>query len=540
MDGRYWLSRRGLVAGAAFAGLAPGLMTVEQARGQGLAPKRGGTLNALLTPEPAVLILGVNSQAPTLMCGSKIYQGLLKFSPGLEPLPELAKAWEISDDKKTYTFHLQDNVTWHDGAPFTADDVIFSIMKFQMELAPRARSIFLKIKEATAPDAHTVKLTLDSPFAPFLFMFEVTACSIMPKHIFDGPDFKAADYRNNPKNQTPIGTGPFQFVEWQRGSFIRLKRYEKYWKPGQPYLDEIIYRIVPDSQSRGIALQSGQVQMSAGGDIEPFDVPRFEKQPNLDMTTKGWEYFSPLMWLELNHRVKPLDDIRVRQALSHAIDREFLLKRLWFGVGKVATGPISSTTKFYDANAKLPTYDPKKAAALLDEAGLKPNGQGIRMTLKHLTLPYGEVWTRLAEYLRTALKQVGVELVLESTDTGGWSSRVSAWDYDTTINFLYQYGDPSLGVERTYVSTNIQKITFTNTGGYKNPKVDELFTKARTEPGPAERQATFNEVSELLVQEMPQIWILEMGFPTFTDKKLHNVIQLGTGVHACFDDVFLS
>ena len=136
----------------------------------------------------------------------------------------------------------------------TADDVIFSIMKFAMELSPRARAIFASITEAAAPDPHTVKLTLDKPFEPFLLMFDVTACAIVPKHVFEG-----TDYRNNPHNQTPIGTGPFKFLEWTRGSFIRLQRYEGYWKPGQPYLDEIIFRIVPDSQSRAIALESGQV-----------------------------------------------------------------------------------------------------------------------------------------------------------------------------------------------------------------------------------------------------------------------------------------
>ena len=529
------LTRRGVLGGTAGT-----VVTLTQARGQGVTSKRGGTLTTLVTPEPPILILGVISQGPTLIVASKIYQGLLKYSPTLEPLPELAKSWSISTDRRTYTFTLQDNVVWHDGAPMTADDVLFSVMNFHMELTPRARSVFNRIEAATAPDKRTVLLTLDAPFEPFLLMFDVTTCAIMPKHIYGAPGAGAAEFRNNPANQKPIGTGPFKFTEWQRGNFIRLVRHEQYWKPGQPYLDEIIYRVVPDSQSRGLALQTGQLMMTAANDIEPFDVPRFRDQPNLEVTTKGWEYFSPLMWMELNHRVKPLNDVRVRQAISHALDRDFILRRLWFGVGKVATGPIASTTRFYDKATKLPGYDPRRAAALLDEAGLKPNNQGIRFTIKHLTLPYGEVWTRLGEYMRTALKGVGIELVLESTDAGGWAQRIADWEYDTSVNFLYQYGDPTLGVERTYVSSNIKKVTFTNTGGYQNPAVDALFTEAGTAPDPAVRQVAFSKVQALLAEEIPQIWLLEMAFPTIADRKLHNVIELGTGVHASFDDVFIT
>ena len=518
------------------AGLA-GLMAAGSVRAQA---KKGGTLNSLLTPEPAILIPGVNSQAPSLLVQSKMYQSLLEFSPKLEPKPLLAKSWVLSPDSKTWTFTLQDNVKFHDGTPMTADDVIFSIMKFHFTLAPRARGVFSNIDSATAPDPHTVVITLKEPFEPFLLMFDVTATAIMPKHIYDLPGADAASYRNNPANQTPIGTGPFQFVEWQRGGFIRLKRFDGYWKAGEPYLDEMIYRIVPDSQSRALALQTGQVQMSASGDIEPFDVPRFRDQPNLVVETAGWEYFAPLMWLEINHRVKPLDDVRVRQAISMALDRNFILNRLWFGIGKVATSPVSSVTRYFDPAVKLAPHDVKQAIALLDEAGVKPGADGVRFKIRHLVLPYGEVWSRLGEYIRASLKQVGIEVTLESTDTGGWARRVSDWDYDTTINYLYQYGDPTLGVERTYVSTNIQKTVFTNTGGYVNPEVDRLFAEARRAPLPADRQKAFYAVQELLVQQIPQIWLLEMSFPTIHDKKVHDLITLGTGVHAPFDDVYIA
>jgi peptide/nickel transport system substrate-binding protein len=528
-------TRRGLMAATAL-GMAGGrLMHVSEALAQGVQPRRGGTLTSILQPEPPVLQIGVNNQGPTLIAAPKMFQGLLKFTQTLEPRPELAKSWEVSGDGREYVFRLQENVRFHDGRPMTADDVIFSIMKFHMEVSPRARSIFSLITEASAPDAHTVKLTLSRAFQPFLLMFDATACAIVPKHLFDGQD-----YRQAPAVQRPVGTGPFRFIEWQRGNFVRMDRFDGYWKPGQPYLDSIIWRIVPDSQSRRLAIETGQVQLTTSGDVEPFDVPQLRTRPNLEVRVDGWEYFAPLSWIELNHRVAPLGDPRVRRAIAHAIDRNFIAQRLWFGVGKPATSPIASATRFHDPSVRLPNYDPRAATQLLDAAGLRPNAQGVRATIKHLVLPYGEVWTRLGEYIRQSLRQVGIAVELESTDAGGWARRIGAWEYETSINFLYQFGDPTLGVERTYVSSNIQRVTFTNTGGYSNPKVDELFQKARESGVEAERRAAFSEVQKLLAEDMPQIWLMEMAFPTIYDKKLNNVITTGVGPNGSFDDVFLA
>ncbi len=526
------ISRRGMLAGAA---AMPVLMRVQDALAQGVTPRRGGTLTMMLTPEPPVLQLGVNNQAPTIAAATKIFQGLVTFSPKLEPIPVLAKSWTISPDGREYTFRLQENVKWHDGKPFTADDVVFSITKFHMELAPRARSVFSLIDSATAPDPHTVRFTLKRPFEPFLLMLDASTAAMVPKHLFDGQD-----YRTAPAVQRPIGTGPFRFTEWQRGNFIRMDRFEEYWKPSQPYLDAIIYRIVPDSQSRRLALETGQALLSQGNDIEPFDVPQLRQRPNLEVQTTGWEYFSPLSWIETNHRVKPLDDARVRQAISRAIDRNFIAQRLWFGIGKPATGPFASSTRFYDPNVKLPGYDPRAAQQLLDAAGLKPNAQGVRFSVKHLVLPYGEIWSRLSEYLRQSLSRVGIALELESTDAGSWSRRIANWEYETSVTFVYQYGDPTLGVERTYVSSNIQKVNFANTGGYSNTKVDELFAKGRNAADAKERQAAFSEVQKILVEEVPQIWLMEMTFPTIHDRKVRNAVTTGLGVHASYDDVFLA
>ena len=526
------ISRRGLMATAA---AVPFLMRVEDAIAQGIQPKRGGMLTTIVNPEPPVLHIGVNNQAPTLIVGGKIFQGLLRYDAKLNPLPELAKSWEVSADGLEYTFHLQENVKFHDGQPMTAEDVVFSIMKFHMEVSPRARGVFARIKEGVAVNPTTAKFVLSAPFEPFLLMFDVTVSAIVPKHLFEGQDFRQA-----PAVSKPVGTGPFRFVEWQRGNFIRLERFADYWKPNQPYLDGIIYRVVPDSQSRRLALETGQVILTQSNDIEPFDVPQMRARPNLEVQTAGWEYFGPLMWVEFNHRVKPLDDVRVRRALTMAVDRNFIAQRLWFGIGKPATGPFHSATRFYDGNAKSAAFNVEAAKKLLDEAGHKPNAQGVRFSLKHISLPYGEVFTRLGEYLRQSFRQVGVELQLESVDVGTWAQRTAAWEFETTINYLYQYGDPTLGVERSYVSTNIKKILFSNVAGYANPKVDELFQQGRDSADPKVRQQAFSAVQKLLVEEAPLLWLLEMSFPTIYDKRLQNVITTGAGVHASFDDVFLA
>jgi peptide/nickel transport system substrate-binding protein len=526
------LKRRSLLAGL---GSSPALMVASAALAQGVQPRRGGVLNVILNPEPPILQIGVNNQTPTLICGSKITQGLLKFSPALEPLPELARSWTVSPDGLQYEFKLRDNVKWHDGRPFTAADVLYSVMTFNREIAPRLRGVLSGISEATAPDALTVRFVLKQPFQPFLLCFDATALPIVPKHVYEG-----SDIRSNPANLKPVGTGPFRFVEWQRGSFLRMERFPDYWKQGQPYLDGILWRVIPDGQSRRLAIESGQVQMSTATDIEPFDIPALRQAPNLNVTTKGWEYFSPLFWYELNHRVKPFDDKRVRQAMSMALDRNFIVNRLWFGLGKAATGPVSSTTRFHDASAALPPFDLTRARALLDEAGLRPNAQGIRAAFRYVIPPYGEIWNRMSEYFRQAMRQIGFDVTLESTDAGTWGSRVANWDYEATSNVLYQYGDPTLGVERSYVSSNIQKILFTNTAGYSNPKVDDLFAQARTGVTEESRRVAFSEVQKILVEDVPLLWVVEVNYPTVTDKRLHNAVQLGTGDHASYDDVFLA
>ncbi|WP_144108982.1 ABC transporter substrate-binding protein [Paraburkholderia sp. BCC1886] len=518
-----------LIAAMAALGAVEMPMGITRAYGQ----TKGGVLNSILQPEPPMLNLAVNQQTPTQTVSGKIFLSLLTYDFDLKPLPSLARSWEVSADALTYTFHLEPNVKWHDGQPFSATDVVYTATEFLPQTSPRARDIFGRCASITAPDANTVVFKLKEPFGPFLSAFDIANLPVMPRHIYAGTDVV-----KNPANLKPIGTGPFKFKEWVRGSHIQLVRNEDYFRKGQPYLDGLIYHIIPDGASRALALEEGTVQLTQWTDLELFDARRLAAAPNETMTTKGYEYFAPILWLDMNNRVKPMDDKRFRQAVMHAVDREFIRSKILYGYGRVSTGPISSRTRFYDANVRKYDYSVPKATALLDQMGLKPDASGIRARLSLLVPPYGESFTRTCEFLREALSKIGVAVTLQTTDAGGWAQRVANWDYQMTVNSLYQFGDPAIGVTRAYVSSNIRKILFSNTEGYSNPEVDKLAQAGASETDPAKRQAIYSQMQKVLVDDVPVAWLCELDFPTIYDKRLQNVVTTAIGVHESFDKVF--
>lgn len=520
---RFKISRRSLLAnGGAMAALLP-------FAGPLLAQERGGYLSVICHPEPATLMLPLSTQGPTQLIGGKIFEGLLNFEHDLTPVPNLARSWDVAEDGLTYTFHLADNVTWHDGEPFTAHDVIFTTRDFLPETHSRARNNFANVDSWEAPDDHTVVFRMKHPFGPFLGAFQVGSAPMVPRHIYEGTDF-----RNNPANAHPVGTGPFKFVEWQRGSHIRLTRNEDYWKPDLPRVDDMYFQIIPDVGSRTLAVENGNVDVASTDDIEFFDVARLTEMPHLNRVDVGDEIFGQVGWLEINHRVEPLNDKRFRQALMYALDRNFIHERIWFGVGQVAEGPIASTTAFHNPDAPKYDYNPARAAELLDEMGLEPDAQGRRVSLKLLQSPYGGPWARLAEYTRQALGEIGINIVIESTDAGAFAQRVSNWDFELTFNILLQFGDPALGVARSYISSNInQGIMFSNTMGYVNPRVDELFATGAATIDQEARRAAYHEVQDILLDDVPVVWLLELKRPTFVNARAHDVI---TGANGRYDD----
>ena len=517
---------RGLLAAGALTLLAG----TAQAQTPATAgpPKKGGTVQVVVTPEPPGLMLGLVQNGPSQMVAGNITESLLRYDEKLNPQPGLAKSWEVSPDQKTYTFRLHENIKWHDGKPFTADDVVFSLDKFLRETHPRWRPIAnTQVEKIEKVDDLTVRITTKQPFGPLLLMFEPGTTAMVPKHIYDG-----TDYRTNPMNNTPVGTGPMKFKEWKRGSYVHLVRNDEYYLKDRPYLDEVYYQFIPDAAARAVSYETGKIDVLTGGAVEIFDVARLSKLPNTCVTTKGWEMFAPHAWMSVNHRNGILGNKAFRQGMMHAIDREFGREVVWSGYGKVATGPVSSKTKFYSADVPKYDYNPAKAKELIKQSGYK--GEAIKM----MPLPYGETWVRWAEAIKQNLEEVGVKIEFVATDTPGWNQRVSNWDFDLTFNFLYQLGDPAIGVARSYVSSNIAKGNpFGNVGGYSNPEVDKLFAEAANAPED-KRQELYTRVQKILVEELPVLWLLELDFPTVSRCNVKDLVTTAIGVNDAMRDAW--
>jgi len=485
------------------------------------AGKKGGDLNVIVQPEPPGLMLGIVQNGPAQMVAGNIYEGLLRYDEKLNPSPLLAESWTKSDDSLTYTFKLKPNVTWHDGKPFTSADVVFSADVFLRKTHARLRASLAAFESITAPDATTVVFKLKYPFGPFMGLFETGTMPMVPKHIYENTDFLT-----NPANNTPIGTGPLKFKQWVKGSYIQLEANKAYHQPDVPLVDNVYFHVIPDAAARAAAFESGKVDVVPGGAVEFFDVERLGKLPGVSVSTKGWEFFAPQSWLWLNNRKKPMDDVKFRQAVMYAIDREAMARVAWFGAAKVATGPFNSNIKFFSDTVKKYPRDIVRAKALLAESGYK------KEPLRLLALPYGETWQRQAEMVRQNLSQVGINVQMVPTDVAGWNQRLNEWDYDMAFTYVYQYGDPALGVSRNYTSDNIAKGSpFNNVEGYSNPKVDALFAAGVKEPDPVKRGQIYLEVQQLLLEEVPVAWLHEINFPTLYRTKVNNLISSGIGLN---------
>ncbi|MFQ5774500.1 MAG: ABC transporter substrate-binding protein [Kiloniellaceae bacterium] len=535
VDRRKFLKTAGAVAGGAVLG-----SVLPAGFGFAAAPKRGGTLVHLIQPEVPTLATYLSTSSPVSQGGTRAYAGLLEYDFDLNPQPSLAESWSVSEDGRTVTFKLRKGIKFHDGHALTSADVKFTIQDVLKKVHPRGPNSFREVQEIDTPDDLTVILRLDNPAPHMMTAFSSYESPIVPKHLFEGKDVRNLEYAN-----APVGAGPYKFVEWKRGQYIRFDRNPDYYKPGQPYIDRIVQRSIADSATRTAVLERGEAHLTGFGGVPYSDARELDKLPHLSVTTKGYEMFSTEVWLEFNTRKPPFDKQKVRQAVAHAMERQWIIDNIWFGFGKVATGPINSNLKhFYTSDVR--DYNApngiETANRLLDEAGYKRNSDGVRFEITHDLTPYGEEWQRFGEYVKQRLDKLGIKVTLRYEDVATWLRRIyTNYDFQVTSNWLHGFADPVIGVHRVYHSKSIRQGTvFVNASGWSSPRTDALMDQAAVEPNQAKRAELYKEFQKLVVEAVPVSWIHEIKFPTVYNNKFADLIVSPLGILGALDRVHLA
>jgi peptide/nickel transport system substrate-binding protein len=500
-------------------------------------PKQGGTLTFSYPLMAGHFNPTIASGTPTGIPGTQIFAALLRFDDQWNPQPYLAKSWKISDDGLKVTVVLRDNARFHDGKPITSEDVKFSIETYQANhpFTP----MYAPVQSIDTPDKLTAVFNLSKPHPAILLAFSSQLGVIIPKHVYGATD----NIRTNPQNsQNIVGSGPFKLKEHKPGEYIILERNEDYFLEGRPYLDRIVYKKIVEGTSVVIALEKGDVDMTAFfTDAQLLN--RLKKSKHLTLTPNGYSAIGPLEWLAFNTKRKPFDDKRVRQAFAYALDKKFIIKVLYGGYAQRSLGPIHPGSVFAPKDVNAYTLDLEKAAALLDEAGYKPDSDGIRIKTTLDFIPAGGVWKRLAEVVKAQLKKAGIDVTIKpSSDFRAWLKTVTSHDFDMTVDSVFNWGDPVIGVHRTYQSSNTRKgVPWHNTQQFVNLEIDAVMEKAGRELDLEKRKALYAEMQKMIVEAAPIAYLHTSPYHTiFNNDRIGNPpVNSIWGVCAPWDEVYI-
>lgn len=457
--------------------------------------------------DPGHLNPAISTAGPIHAVAGSIFNGLVELDERGSPSPELAEAWEVAGDGLSVTFRLRRDVRWHDGVPFTAEDVKVSFERLLFRHHARARSgLAPALSAIEVVDPHTILFRLKRPHPALLRQLSVTEAPILPAHLF-----AAGDPNANPANLRPIGTGPYRFDSWRRDDQIVLLRNPAYFKPGLPRLDRVVFRIIPESTAQVNALLAGEVDMV--GRIAPPDAQRLRGRGVTIVETRAAPGGSNcVMTIGFNLDRPATATLALREAVALGLDREQILERVVFGAGRVAEAPIASGIAWAHAAGSLAVwrYDPAEANRRLDAAGFARRSDGVRLALDIVHFP---AFARWSELMRVQLAPLGIVLRPRLMDPAALGQTVFARrDFDLTLISYCHGADPEIGVRRMVHSSAIGNVPFSNAAGYRNPEVDALFDRAAALSDDEARGEAYRAAQALLARDLPYWWLVETTF----------------------------
>jgi peptide/nickel transport system substrate-binding protein len=484
----------------------------------GEAPKKGGTLRVGLYTEAATMDPHLSGSKIDRQVYHNIFEPLVVLDNKLQVKPGLAESW-TQPDPKTIVFKLRQGVKFHDGTDFDAEAVKFNFDRMQN---PDTKSVrtgeIANVQNAEVVDKYTVKLNLKRPDAALLATLTDRAGMII------SPAAVAkfgADLQRN-----PVGTGPFQYVEWVKDSHIVLKRFDGYWGAGDggPYLDGVRYRTILDDTVKTQSLIAGEIDVMDY--VIPRDVAMLKGNPGVvEVDVPSLAAFG----YQLNTTRPPFDNKALRLAVAHGIDNEAITKGVWLGVGVAANGPISPASWAYDSSIPPIKRDVAKAKQFLAEGG-KPNGFTFTITIGQTPIGSQE-----AEAIKAQLAEVGITMEIQVVDPARGQADGNSRNFDMTS---YQWSGRPDPDGNTFQFFKTQQGSGLNWAGYSNPKVDEILDKTREISDQAERKQLYSELVTILQQDSPWVFIVHPVEPKAFSPKVQNYDPVPDGMMR-FKDVWL-
>ncbi len=494
------LSRRSMLKGVAGAGAAAiaGMTFPHSMRAQStdtVPPKTlSGTAISVIAGEPQSF--NPNFQADDYLwpIAGNVFNSLLMLDVNFNVIPDLATGYEVSDDGLAITFTLHPLATWHDGTPVTAADVKYTLETIVGDAAAPASGLIAALSSVDVVDDKTAVVNLSQPSASIIGFLAWYGVFILPAHIYEG-----TDWTTNEANQAPIGSGPFKFVSYDAGASVELAANENFFSEG-PYLERLIYQIIPDPATAAQALMNGEVDFGA---VPNAQVPSIESNPDFKLI--GSNLPSPF-YFGFNTVQAPLDNLEVRRAIGMAIDRDQIVATALSGYGHAENRFYPSAIEWAsNPDATAPAFDIEGANALLDEQGVAADGD-TRFSIQLKTFTGWQEAADTATVLREQLAAVGVDLEIVLLEFAAWEEQVGGGDFGLGMLGGFQGPDPA----------NLRIRWGTDAGlnhwGYSNPEFDQALADGDQAPTQEERAPHYFTAQEILAADLPGLLLAQQTY----------------------------
>jgi len=470
-------------------------------------PADGDTLVEASIGDISGLIPNITSDSSSQDIGSLIYSNLVRTDKDLRLEGEVAERWDISKDQLTITFYLRQGVKWQDGEGLTAKDVDFTYRYMIDPKTPTAYAeSFRQVRHAEVVDPYTYRVTYEKPYSPALLSWGIW---ILPSHILEAPWKAGVDLRTTPQNSNPIGSGPYLFRQWKTGEKIVLEAYPGYWE-GRPYLNRVVYRIIPDQSTIFLELKAKNIDMAG---LTPIQYRRQTDYPAFHKAFNRYRYLANgYAYLGFNLLDPRFQDKRVRQAMAYAINKQEIIDGVLVGLGQPAQGPYKPGTWWYKPDVKPYPFDPQRAKTLLAELGwtgmnsdgiLVKDGKPFSFTI--MTNQGNSVRQQTAEIIQRRLRAVGIDVKIQVVD---WAAFINTFIRKRQFEAIILGWGLGLDPDQYDIWASTQTgPDQLNHISYKNPKVDELLESGRRTFDEAKRKEIYWAFQDIMAEEQPVVFL---------------------------------